>query len=237
MSAATTSATEAKPESKPKSRSRRARANRSNSKKSTGPRTAAGKEVSRHNALTHGMTARSALLPGEDATELAARRREMLDDMQPRNSLEATLLVQIADDAWITNRCQEAALTQASFRIRHEPRDQSDAEKDQALELGEHLLYKPARPLPGAPIGNTWELTEPPAAEVVVHPHHPARVLLRLERTIPGCDWVLGRWRALMQRLNIDRAWRPLFAFQMVRLTGHRAIDIEDNFDVTRMLL
>ena len=187
--------------------------------------------------LKHGMTARSALLPGEDASELAARRREMLDDMQPRNSLEATLLVQIADDAWIADRCQEAALTQASFRIRHEPRDQTDAEKDQALELGEHLLFRPARPLPGTPIGNTWELTEPPAADVAVHPRHPARVLLRLERTIPGCDWLLERWRDLMQRLTVDQAWRPLFAFQMVRLTGHRAIDMEENFDVLRMLL
>ena len=237
MSAATTAATDAKPTSKTKSRSRRARANRRNSSKSTGPRTAAGKDKSRHNALKHGMTARSALLPGEDASALAARRREMLDDMQPRNSLEATLLVQIADDAWITNRCQEAALTQASFRIRHEPLDQTCAEKDQALELGEHLLFRPARPLPGTPIGNTWELTEPPAADVAVHPRHPARVLLRLERTIPGCDWLLERWRALMERLNVDRAWRPLFAFQMVRLTGQRAIDMEENFDVTRMLL
>ena len=36
---------------------------------------------------------------------------------------------------------------------------------------------------------------------------------------------------------SVDRVWRPLFAFQMVRLTGHRAIDMEENFDVTRMLL
>jgi hypothetical protein len=146
MSVATTAATNAKPASQAKSRSRRAIANRSNSQKSTGPRTAEGKDRSRHNALKHGMTARSALLPGEDANKLAARRREMLDDMQPRNSLEATLLVQIADDAWISNRCQEAALTQASFRIRHEPLDQTCAEKDQALELGEHLLFSLDRP-------------------------------------------------------------------------------------------
>ena len=72
---------------------------------------------------------------------------------------------------------------------------------------------------------------------MAVHPRHPARVLLRLEQTIAGCDWLLERWRDLTQRLNVDKVWRPLFAFQMVRLTGHRAIDMEENFDVTRMLL
>jgi hypothetical protein len=45
------------------------------------------------------------------------------------------------------------------------------------------------------------------------------------------------RWGDLMQRLNVDKVWRPLFAFRMVLLTEHRAIDIKENFDMTRMLL
>ena len=94
------------------------------------------------------MTAKSALLPGEDANALAARRRAMVDDLQPRNRLEATLILQIADDAWIADRCQEAAMAHVSFRIRHEPLEQASSEKDQALALGEHLLWKPAWPLP-----------------------------------------------------------------------------------------
>ena len=128
-------------------------------------------------------------------------------------------------------------MAHVSFRIRHEPLEQASSEKDQALALGEHLLWKPAWPLPNTWFTDSRELTEPPAADVAVHPHHPARVLLRLEQTIAGCDWLLARWGDLMQRLNVDNVWRPLFAFQMVRLTGHRAIDMEENFDVTRMLL
>ena len=41
-----------------KTKSSRAEANRRNSLKSTGPRTAEGKDKSRHNAVTHGLTAR-----------------------------------------------------------------------------------------------------------------------------------------------------------------------------------
>jgi hypothetical protein len=52
-----------------KTTSRRAEANRRNSLKSTGPRTPEGKDKSRHNAVTHRLTARSGLLPGEDADE------------------------------------------------------------------------------------------------------------------------------------------------------------------------
>ncbi|MGC9945985.1 MAG: hypothetical protein ABSF64_06400 [Bryobacteraceae bacterium] len=42
------------------------RANRRNAKKSTGPKTQAGKDRVRFNALVHGLRAESAVLPGED---------------------------------------------------------------------------------------------------------------------------------------------------------------------------
>ena len=41
-------------------------ANIANSQHSTGPRTEAGKAVSSQNALKHGLTAQTVLLPGED---------------------------------------------------------------------------------------------------------------------------------------------------------------------------
>ena len=47
-------------------------ANIENAKKSTGPRTEAGKAVSSHNSLKHGLTSETVLLPGED--EVAAAR-------------------------------------------------------------------------------------------------------------------------------------------------------------------
>ena len=50
---------------KPGISEKKAAANQLNAKKSTGPRTAEGKEKSKHNAVTHGLTARSALLPGK----------------------------------------------------------------------------------------------------------------------------------------------------------------------------
>ena len=183
------------------------------------------------------MTARSVLLPGDDANELAARRREMLDDLQPRNRLETTLIVRIADDVWIADRCQDASLARASFRIRHEPLEQAKTEKEDALVLGDHLFWNPARPLPFDRGDIASSLGLPPVIDFAVHPYHPARVLLRLEQTIPGCDWLLDRWAQLNRRIKADETWLLSDAFKMVRLVGKHAWDMDEDFDVTRMLL
>src|ERR1700693_1905973 len=47
----------------------RAEINRSNAQHSTGPRTDAGKQRSSQNALRHGLTARSAVIPSEDPAD------------------------------------------------------------------------------------------------------------------------------------------------------------------------
>jgi hypothetical protein len=46
-------------------------ANRLNAQKSTGPRSAEGKAVSRFNALKHAASAKSVVIPGEDESALA----------------------------------------------------------------------------------------------------------------------------------------------------------------------
>jgi hypothetical protein len=225
------------PGSKAGSSPKRVEANRRNAQTSTGPRTDEGKERSKYNALSHGQTARSTLLPGEDPAALNALRREMLDDLQPRNSLEATLIVQIADDKWITNRSEQSAGKRLAQRLRHEPLEQAKSEKDEALELGENLFWNLARPLPFDASSMSLPLGEPPVGDVAVHPIHAARVRLRLEQTVAGCDWLLDRWYALHDHLNVQNAWLASDAFKMVRLMGKHSIDMDEDFDVARMLM
>ncbi len=47
--------------------SARAEANRRNARHSTGPRTQAGKDRSRFNAVKHGMRSKHLILPGDDS--------------------------------------------------------------------------------------------------------------------------------------------------------------------------
>jgi hypothetical protein len=83
---------------------RRAATNRANSAHSTGPRTEAGKQRSSLNALGHGLTARTAVLPTEDPDAYQLHIQQFLDEYKPANSTETQLVHEIANTAWRLNR-------------------------------------------------------------------------------------------------------------------------------------
>jgi hypothetical protein len=225
------------PRSETLSKAERAEISRANSRKSTGPRTPEGKDRSRFNATKHGLTARSVLLPGEDPSQLAARQQQLIDDLQPRHSAEITAIELMAGAIWRSDRSERALGSRINFRLRHEPLEQAKKEREEAIELGGRLFWQPAFPLPISKRFPVGKLTEPQCAENAFHPHHPARLRLQLEQTIPGCEWLLDRWTDLMHRLERDATWLSGDAFKMVRLMGKHAIDMADDFDVARMFL
>jgi hypothetical protein len=220
-----------------KSKAERAEINRRNAQKSTGPRTAEGKDVSRFNATKHGLTAKSELLPAEDPREFMERRQRLLDDLKPRNELEAVQIGQIAAHVWRSDRGDRVAEAQTASRVRHERLEQAKRETDEARTLGKYLLWRPHLPLPIQTSDHGWQLTEPPWANSYPHAYHAARLLLDLEQTIPGCEWLLECWQDLSWRLGCEGEWGPSCAFKMVRLMGKLAIDMDEDFEVARVLL
>ena len=114
------------------------------------------------------------------------------DDMQPRNELEAGLLDRVGAHMFRADRAELSGNAQASNRIRHAAREQAKAERAEVLKLGERLLWKPALPRP-VDSDHSWMLDEPPVADVDAHPQYPGRILLQLEWTVAGCDWLLER--------------------------------------------
>jgi hypothetical protein len=87
-------------------------ANRANATLCTGPRTAAGKQRSSQNALTHGLTSRSPVLATEDPAQYQRHCRQFFDEYQPATPTETQLAQELADTAWRINRIPalEAAL-------------------------------------------------------------------------------------------------------------------------------
>jgi hypothetical protein len=79
-------------------------ANRRNSRHSTGPRTDSGKQRSSINALRHGLTAASAVLPSEDRAAYDAHRRGFFDEYRPTTPTETQLVQELADTSWRLNR-------------------------------------------------------------------------------------------------------------------------------------
>jgi hypothetical protein len=82
----------------------RAATNRANSQHSTGPRTDAGKQRSSLNALTHGLTARAAVLPSEDPAAYQQHCRQFFDGYKPATPTETQPVQELADTAWRINR-------------------------------------------------------------------------------------------------------------------------------------
>jgi hypothetical protein len=83
---------------------RRAAVNRANSAHSTGPRTESGKQRSSKNALSHGLTARTAVLPTEDPEAYQRHIQQFLDEYKPAHPTETQLVHEIANTAWRLNR-------------------------------------------------------------------------------------------------------------------------------------
>ena len=87
-------------------------ANLANARRSTGPRTSAGKARSRMNAWKHGLTAEKVVIPGEDAEQLKAIRRELWEEYEPLPGMESLLVDRIVHYEW---RMRRALLLEAAL--------------------------------------------------------------------------------------------------------------------------
>jgi hypothetical protein len=90
-------------------------ANAANAQNSTGPRSESGKATSSQNALKHGLTAKTILLPGEDEAAYRAMCAGMFEQFAPANVPEKSLLQLLCDTQWRLQRCGriEAAILDA----------------------------------------------------------------------------------------------------------------------------
>jgi hypothetical protein len=71
---------------------------------STGPRTAEGKQRSSLNALRHGLTGQTVVIPTDDHRAYRNFCREFFDEYHPLTPTERQLVQSIADSSWRLNR-------------------------------------------------------------------------------------------------------------------------------------
>lgn len=81
---------------------------RPSARKSTGPRTAQGKERSKLNALKHGLLSKAVLLEGESRTEYHSLCAGLRNDLQPAGILETVLVENVAALLWRRRRLLQA---------------------------------------------------------------------------------------------------------------------------------
>jgi hypothetical protein len=96
---------------------RQIEANRNNAQLSTGPRTLEGKQRSAKNAVTHGLAAKDAIIPGEDRADYDDLLLSYGQVFGPSDPYEHTLIRQMADAEWRLRRISrlEAAFISSAF--------------------------------------------------------------------------------------------------------------------------
>ena len=108
-------------------------ANRSNARKSTGPRTPEGKAVVAQNATKHGLCGHETVIAGEDVGEFEFYRERRLAELDPVGELESDLAERIVNLSWRLKRAerlQAVAFDSLYARQKHSPCERDDQKRD-----------------------------------------------------------------------------------------------------------
>jgi len=114
------------------------RANRRNARRSTGPSSAEGKTEASQNALTHGLSARDAVIAGENPKKYRAFLRDLENEFQPATASEFDLLRTLADAAWRLRRAMKLETSLLALRFER-ARRQRDIPAHQHVSVEEPL--------------------------------------------------------------------------------------------------
>src|ERR1700688_399016 len=102
---------------------RQIEANRRNAQGSTGPKTDLGKQRASQNAVRHGLTAETVIVPLEDAEDYQAFEQVVTADYEAETAVERELVLRLASLLWRLRRATsiETGLFQIQGEIFHEP--------------------------------------------------------------------------------------------------------------------
>jgi hypothetical protein len=187
-------------------------ANRENAKKSSGPKTDAGKANSSRNATKHGLTAANPLLPGEEPDGLQRLRNDLCCRFRPVGDGEEMLVSRIADLQWRLSRVltHEGGIYRDNFgAIQQKDKFNEDRYNRQQAEA-----ERRGEPLPTPPI-----------------PPDPADLAARafnMDCAGPNSLIKLSRYETALDR-SIDRCMRQLAAYQTARAAAEAALPVSEH--------
>ncbi len=219
-------------------------ANRRNAAKSTGPRTERGKQVSSLNAVTHGLRAETLVLGDEDPQALEARRAAWRGCLLPADEVELRLVDDAVVHTWMQDRARRAQAARAHANLAQFGVAQAVIDEKEVEELGQRLYQDRLGPLTFYPTGSKFAkvfekrtVTTSYAGDDKTDPDRPSALVLRLQATLKGCEWMLGEWAELKAILDRRQKWLPCDKLKAVRLLGKQPLDAIDDRDVAMVFL
>ena len=195
------------------------------------------------NALDHGCCAKTLILPGEEPEELERRQAAWSARFQPRDDPESRFLNDAVFSSWQLDRARRAQVARIRGNILNYGVDDDDKIAEQVDELGTRLFRDRCGPLmlyPTLTSREGFEFSRPPSTSTPgkgEDPDRPSLLLLRLQSTLLGCEWLLGQWSELKEILDRGEAWVSSDKLKAVRLMGKQPFDAIDDRDVAMVYL
>jgi hypothetical protein len=179
-------------------------ANRRNGQKSCGAVTEAGKSRSKLNAVKQGMRAATLVLLDEDPQALEDRRNAWRVCLLPGDDVEQRLVEDAIVSTWLQDRARRARVARLNINILNDGVSQAQTNEEEVAELGRLLFTDRMGPLTFYPTGCEYGTmadyrysTTSFAACQRDEPERPSALVLRLQSTLLGCEWLLDQWAGL----------------------------------------
>lgn len=122
-------------------------ANRTNARRSTGPKTASGKAVSSRNAVRHGVFVNLSNLPEAEQAEFDLLAASLIQDLRPVGTLEHMLVEKIAVAFWRNRRLVSAESASITLRQRPEKIAQAAAAEFDRMAAPSSYMAEDIQPL------------------------------------------------------------------------------------------
>src|SRR3954469_14605287 len=174
----------------------KARANRLNARKSTGPRTVEGKARSARNATSHGLYCAALGLPGESHELFHDLRQSYIGTTKPQNLVELLVVDRLVAAAWKLRRLQEAEALMHDVCMD----DLKEARAERAAEAFAELNYgrRPPREIEA----EVEDQDLPPAMVLAFKLQTPDLAFERLQRFEQRLDYTIGRCLPELRKLR-----------------------------------
>jgi hypothetical protein len=192
---------------------------------------------SRFNAVTHGLTAKTPVLPNEDAEAYLAKIEAFKASLQTRNEHENELAARAAQAAWQLDRATRSEVARITLKMHTEAVEAEFREAKKVASLGNRLFHDRRGPVDFYPSHNY--IDGEPRTSWSEDADDPAMLVMELETTLAGCRWLRCRWEELRSLLveSSGGGFQSHEKFKAIRLMGREPVNAISAREVAQVFL
>ena len=167
------------------------------------------------------------MLPGEDEAAFRRRVNDITDALALSNAAEVLLAEQAVLASWKIERAERAEAARVAAALRAAEAGADLEKRDEIAAMGHWLLTDTLTARQDAAASLLPFLSEDRHDPFRRGRGDPRHIVLRLEATAGGCEWLLDQWARLRERLERGHDWRTNELIVALQLRGQRPLGLD----------